>query len=448
MNRFTHPQRIMRPLRWLLVCSLLTTSCQDHQQPVTPDASDYSADVVTSWLTMQLKLTQVAPSTSTTTLFPFLMARRFAYAAISAYESIVPGLPGYQSIAPQLNGLSGLPTTTSGQTYYWPACANAALAAMNRNFYPNASAASKASIDSLETLFTNQFLKNRTADELNRSADFGKKIAAAVFDWSKTDRYDDATPYTVPVGTGLWVPTPTAFAPPVGTNIGKARPILLNSDAGADQGPPTAYSEAPNSAYYAQGKEIYDQVQNLTTEQRTIALFWADNPDGKSFSSGHWLSILNQMLLARQPKLDMAMTAFVQMSIALSDAQISIFKSKYLYNTMRPVTYVRAVLNQPTWNSVIPTPPFPEYPSAHAVQSGAMSKTLTMLFGANYKFTDNSYNLVGFSPRSYNSFEDAATEAAYSRFYAGIHYRKTNETSLLQGKAIANNVAQKLTFKK
>jgi hypothetical protein len=442
MNRSTPPQRIMRPLHWLLVCSLLTTSCQDHQQPVTPDAATYSADVVTSWLTLQLKITQTTPAAA------FLMPRRFAYAAISAYESIVPGLPGYQPIAPQLNGLVNLPTVTPGQNYYWPACANAALAAMNRNYYPTTSAANKTSIDSLETLFTNQFLKNRTEDELNRSADFGKKIAAAVFDWSKTDRYDDATPYTVPTGVGLWVPTPPALAAPLGVNIGKARPILLNSDAGADQGPPTPYSENPSSTYYAQAKEVFDVSQSRTAEQQTIALFWADNADGKSFISGHWLSILNQVLLARQPKLDVAMTAFVQMSIALSDAQISLFKSKYLYNTLRPITYIRATLNQPTWNALFATPAHPEYPSAHAVQSGAMFRILTTLFGANYKFTDNSYNLVGFSPRSYNSFEEAAIEAANSRLYGSIHYRKTNETSLLQGQQIAINVVQKLKFKR
>lgn len=162
-----------------------------------PGAASYPADVVTSWLTMQLKLTQTTPT------FAFLVPRRFAYTAIAGYESIVLELIDYQSIAPQLNGLSGLPTVASGQTYYWPAAANAALAAMNRNYYPTASAANKASIDSLEKVFTNQFLKNSTTDELSRSADFGRKIAAAVFDWSKTDRYDDATPYTVPTGAGL-----------------------------------------------------------------------------------------------------------------------------------------------------------------------------------------------------------------------------------------------------
>ena len=441
MIRFLYRRYLLRCSSCLLLSALLLTAC-DHRDVAPTDGATYPADVVTSWLTMQLKLTQTTPAAA------FLMPRRFAYAAISAYESIVPGLPGYQSIAPQLNGLTNLPTVVSGQTYYWPACANAALAAMNRNYYPTTSAANKASIDSLEAVFTNQFLKNRTADELNRSADFGKKIAAAVFDWSKTDRYDDATPYTVPTGVGLWVPTPPALAAPLGTNIGKARSILANSDAGADQGAPTTYSENPASAYYAQAKEVYDVAQSRTAEQQTIALFWADNADGKSFISGHWLSILNQILLAQQPKLDVATTSFVQMSIALSDAQISIFKSKYLYNTMRPITYIRATLNQPAWNALFATPPHPEYPSAHAVQSGAMSRILTTLFGANYKFTDNSYNLVGFSPRSYSSFAEAATEAANSRLFGSIHYRKTNETSLVQGQQIATNVVQKLKFKR
>lgn len=431
----------MRHLRWLLVCSLLITSCQDHLIDTPPDAAAYPADVITTWLTMQLKLTQTTPAAA------FLIPRRFAYAAISAYESIVPGMAGYQSIAPQLNGLAGLPTVTAGETYYWPACANAALAVMNRTYYPTTSAANKVSIDSLENAFTTLYLKDHTTEELNRSADFGKNIAAAVFEWSKTDRYDDTTPYTVPTGVGLWVPTPPALAAPVGVNIGKARPILANSGTGADQGPPTPYSTDPASAYYAQAKGIYDLSQNLTADQKMIALFWADNADGKSFISAHWLSILNQMLLARNAKLGVAVTDLVQTSIALSDAQISLFKSKYTYNAMRPITYIMTVMNQPAWNSLIPTPAFPEYPSAHAVQSGAMAKTLTMLFGANTKFADNSYNLVGFSPRFFNSFEEAADEAANSRFYAGIHYLKTDQVSLVQGQQIADNVA-KLSFKK
>src|SRR5206468_1706316 len=103
-------------------------------------------------------------------------------------------------------------------------------------------AANKASIDSLEAANTALYQKDRPVDELTRSADFGRKIAAAVFEWSKTDGNDNTTPYILPVGLGLWVPTPPPFAPAALPNWGKNRPIINGSDAGADQGPPIAYS--------------------------------------------------------------------------------------------------------------------------------------------------------------------------------------------------------------
>jgi hypothetical protein len=103
--------------------------------------------------------------------------------------------PGGVSVhCPQLNGLPALPAVTPGTTYYWPACATAAMAT---------SAANKASIDSLEAANTTLYQKDRLTDELTRSADFGKQIAAAVFEWSKSDGNDNTTPYTPPVGVGL-----------------------------------------------------------------------------------------------------------------------------------------------------------------------------------------------------------------------------------------------------
>ncbi len=407
-----------------------------------PDAATFSSGVLTSWLTVQLKLTQTTP------VSPVLPPRRFAYTAIALYESIVPGLSDYQSLVSQLNGLPALPTVMPGVRHYWPACANAALAAMNRNFYPTTSAANKASIDSLEALHNTIFLKTRMADEVNRSADFGRQIAAAVFAWSKSDGSDNATPYTPPVGPGLWVPTPPAFATAAFPNWGKCRPIVVGSDTGVDSALPISYSENPASAYYTQANEVVEIGQNLTAEQKTIALFWADSPDGKSYTSGHWLSILNQVLAIQKPTLDVAAVAFVQFGIAYSDAQISIVKSKYKYNAVRPISYIRTVMSRPTWNALLATPAHPEYPAGHAVSSGAAAQTLTLLFGGNYKFTDNSYNLIGFSPRTYNSFNEAATEAGNSRVYGGIHYQTSCDVSIVQGKTVANNVAQKLTFRK
>lgn len=80
--------------------------------------------------------------------------------------------------------------------------------------------------------------------------------------------------------------------------------------------------------------------------------------------------------------------------------------------------------------------------------SGAAAEALTLAFGPAYKYTDKPYNVAGLVPRAYSSFDEAATEAGISRVYGGIHYRKTTEISLLQGKKIARNLAEKLRFKK
>ncbi|WP_210521824.1 vanadium-dependent haloperoxidase [Hymenobacter terricola] len=427
------PRLRLRCSGLLLLGGLLATACHnDETTSPSPNAPVYSGDVVTSWLTLQLKLALAAPGG------PVAAPRRYAYTSIALYEAVVPGLAGYQSIAPQLNGLAALPAVGPQLAYYWPACANAAAAAMSRDFYPTASAASKATIDSLEAVTTASY-KDQPADVLARSAAFGQQVAAAVSAWARTDGSDDATPYTPPVGAGLWVPTAPAFAPATAPNWGRCRPLVLNSDAGADQGPPTPYSTNPASAYYAQAQEVYNIGQGLTAEQRTIAVFWATNS---------WHNVLRQVLATQKPSLDAAAVAFAQVSIAMSDAQVSLYKSKYLYNAVRPITYIRTVMGQPGWNTLIPTPAHPEYPAGHSVTSGAAAEALTLVFGPNYQYTDKPYNIAGVVPRPYNSFDEAATEAGTSRVYGGMHYRKTTEVSLLQGKTIARNIAEKLKFKK
>ena len=420
---------------------LLATSCTDH--PDTPQPAPapsgtagtpvYSSDVVTSWLPLQLRLAH-------STRFGVVVAlRQFAYTGIALYESIVPGYSNYQSIAPQLNGLPPLPTVTAGASYYRPAAANAAIAAMVRSFNPAASAADNATIDSLEAANTALYQRDRPADELARSAGFGQQIAAAVLAWAKTDGSDNATPFVLPAGAGMWVPTPPNYLPASLPNWGSCRLIVANSDAGTDQIVPVPYSEDPASAYYAQAREVYDISQRLTAEQRATAIYWAINS---------WPSILRQVLVKEKPSLEVAAAAMAQSMIAVSDAFVSNYKGKYVYTGLRPVTYIRTVLGQSNWNAVFPTPAHPEFPSGHAISSGAASESLTLLFGASYAYTDTPFNAAAGSPRLYASFAEAAEEAAMSRVYAGIHYRPTAEAGIQHGRIIARNVAQKLTFKR
>jgi hypothetical protein len=316
---------------------------------------------------------------------------------------------------------------------------NAALASMNRAFFPNASVTDKAAIDSLEMALYAAFATTESQQVLQTSSDFGKAVATAVFAWADADGYKNASnPYTVPVGAGLWKPTPPAFAAPATPYWGNNRPIIIGSMANTQPASPAAYSTANTSSFYAMVKQVYDASQSLTEDQKAMATYWRDVP-GVS-SPGHWLSILRQVMQQQPTSLDKGALAYALSGVAVNDALISCFQSKYQVNLVRPVTYIREVMGHTTWNSFIGTPAHPEFVSAHSSLSAAAADVLQRLFGNPGNFTDHTYDYMGFAPRSYSSFTAIAEEAGQSRLYAGIHYQASIDAGLQQGRKVTANI--------
>jgi membrane-associated phospholipid phosphatase len=120
----------------------------------------------------------------------------------------------------------------------------------------------------------------------------------------------------------------------------------------------------------------------------------------------------------------------------MADAFIASWATKYQQSLLRPVTYVQLVIDSNWVPTLMATPPFPEYPSGHSVQSSAAAAVLSRLMGENTAFTDNTHNDRGWGPRSFKSFRAAADEASLSRLYAGIHYRFGVEGGKLQGQCV------------
>jgi membrane-associated phospholipid phosphatase len=136
-----------------------------------------------------------------------------------------------------------------------------------------------------------------------------------------------------------------------------------------------------------------------------------------------------------------AADAYARVGMAVSDAFVACWSQKYRYNLLRPVTYSRAQFD-PAWLSLLVTPPFPEYPSGHSVQSGAAFQVLTDLFGKRYRFVDRTHVERGFAPRPFGSFLEAAEEAAISRLYGGIHFRAAIDNGVEQGRRIGRAVSR------
>lgn len=375
---------------------------------------------------------------------PPVQARAYAYMGLALYEALVGGMPGHRSIARQLNGIGALPQPT-GTPYHWPLVANAALAEVMRGLWggsTNRAADNIADLDALEAAVVVHYA-DVPPGLARQSSRFGREVGAAVFATSIDDGGHEGyarnfPPYTPPEGPGLWVPTAPgqlALQPYWGTTV---QTYVLSSAAECDQGGPPAYSEDAQSAFYQEAAAVYRTVKTLTPEQLTIAHYWADGP-GTISGPGHSIAIANQILVQTGADLGVAAETYARVGLALADAMTALWWAKYHYNLLRPVTYIQKVID-PTFTTVLPTPPFPEYMSAHSSQSAAAAASLEYLFGDQLPFVDHAHDGDGFTPRSFDRIAAAAEEAGISRIYAGIHFPSGN----LDGQAFGRCVAAKV----
>lgn len=406
-----------------------------------PPAGRFDAQVPTAWFDLALRLVR-----TTAGFTPPVASRALAYAGITLYEAMVPGMPGYRSLEGELPGFPGLPPRARRADLHWPIVANAALGAILRHLFPTASAEDLAAVDALDASFGDGFRRSVARNVLRHSEQWGAAVADLVFDWSKDDGGHESylrsfpVEYVPPVGPGLWQPTPPAFLRALQPFWGANRTFAVVDGSACPAGDPTPYSEDPSSAFGAEAFEVYAAVNNLTDEQRAIALFWADDPGVTATPPGHSVSIATQVLRAMDARLDTSAETYAKVGMAVADVFIACWDAKYGYNLLRPVTYIQAFIDV-DWLPILVTPPFPEYPSGHSVQSGAAAQVLTDLFGHRYAFVDRTHEDRGLPARSFTSFFEAAREAAISRVYGGIHYRPAIVRGLEQGRCIGQAVS-------
>jgi hypothetical protein len=417
-------------------------------QKATPfqTQNQYSSEVATSWMNLYLRLTKVTPGFNSV-----VATRAYAYAGLALYESVAQGNKNLQSIMPQLNDAPSIPAVQSEKKYYWPASANATMASITKKLFGNASAAMVTAIDSLENDWNNRFQNKATAEEIQLATAFGKQVATIIFDWSKTDggheAYNNTTSatYVPPTGAGMWVPTPPALSKPLHPYWGNNRSFIKNIVTETQPAPPIPFSTEPGSAFFNEVKYLFDRSKQLSGNDSITVKFWGDIT-GNYNAPAHATNIVTQLVLRKNLSLHDAAILYCKHGIAYSDALISSFKAKYQYNLLRPISYIRTVFEEANWNSVIPTPPHPEYASNHAVISSAAAQVLAGRFGNSYMFTDSTY-AVEYGTRMYPSFQKYAEEAAISRVLGGIHYQFTAVSGLEQGKKVGNRVNQLVFIK-
>jgi hypothetical protein len=169
-------------------------------------------------------------------------------------------------------------------------------------------------------------------------------------------------------------------------------------------------------------------------------------------------------------------------NVAMADAGIACWDSKYFYEYWRPVTGIREsdpgtgptglgdgnplTVGDPTFtplgaqasNEAGPdfTPPFPAYPSGHATFGAALFQTLRRFYGSddiaftfvsdefNGVTTDAAGNVRPLKPRSFSSLSEAEEENGQSRIYLGIHWSFDKTAGIAMGREVGDLVFDNL----
>jgi hypothetical protein len=429
------------------ILALVITSCNsdDDEVVIEPELNtpaEYNSEVVVSWFNLIKVLT-----TETAGYTPPVAARAFGYTGVALYEAVQVGMADKTSLTSKLSGLNLEPTYIEELEYHWPTVVNTTLANMTKSFYSNASLNNYSSILDLEAQYNDQFMNEIDEEVMNRSIAYAHNLVDKILLWSSTDggfgaQFNNFPPEYQPLeGDQYWKPTAPGQLPLL-PYWGDNRPfVVLNVQNCIPVNPPV-YDIDASSVFMQRALSVYEVVNNITPAQIVIAEFWSDDPQTSATPPGHSIAILNQLINDENVDLFTASELFAKLSIGINDAFISCWKVKYDTNYPRPVTIINRLIDE-NWETILDTPPFPEYTSGHSVQSGALAYILTSAFGDDYSFTDRTHENrkdIDGTPRNYATFYDMAEEAAISRLYGGIHFQEAIDLGLVQGYQIGENV--------
>ncbi len=428
-----------------VIFPLLLISCSDDANINTTstspsvEASNIDSKYALDWMDIEYRIIADQHDDS-----PPPPSRLYAYSCITIYECVAPGIPFSRSLSGQLNEMPQMPAINSTLEYDWPTVIAAAMRPVMNAAYDTLYPTAVMLVDN----HYNDVIADRQSvvsqEVIDRSIVHGLAIANKIVGWIATDGYSETRNMT-------YTPPPRSLNPanwaPVNPNDmanepywGTLRPFVVqNPEQFYIPGPP--FSTDTASEMYHDAKELLQITQNLTLEQKRIANFWNDKVRTGT-PSGHWVSIMSQVARQTGSKLDKVAEMYAYMGPAMADGFIVCWRAKYHYNLLRPETYIHDYID-PNWFPFLVTPSFPAYPSGHSSLSGGCAEIMKELFG-DMHITDYTHNDIGYLPRSFDTFDQVALEAAYSRLYGGIHYRFDSDKGIqaghILGRYILNNI--------
>jgi membrane-associated phospholipid phosphatase len=260
-----------------------------------------------------------------------------------------------------------------------------------------------------------------------------------------------------------WRPTPKDLAT---SRTNNSRPFLFDSVRDIPTVPPPRIETPAFADQLARTRSIGGSHSKVRSIQQTAdAEFWAHQSGQRGF-----VNLAVALFASHRPSGGVYEEARIlsQLTAALADSAILTWSEKGQYSYWRPITAIRAA-GDPTWEPLIETPPFPEYPSGHAtdcfVGAGileaafpgpkafvvyvssafmpALGSEATVLQPVSYGMGQHAQRAAGDVPggneRRFPTFRAAAENCAASRVWAGAHF----PTAEIESKRLAELIVHR-----
>ncbi|MDM4016962.1 dockerin type I domain-containing protein [Roseiconus lacunae] len=439
----------------------------ENVESETDDVSDEETDVVLEWNDVFGEI--LADSTENQN--PGYASRSQAILNLAIYDAVAIATAGasaetFYDYAIDFTGAESLDTDV--------AAAQAAYTVLS-SLYPD----QQASLDmALQSNLSGAAENGNVSD----SVALGTAVANEILALRAEDGFDAAAEYTYTDEVGYFQPDPlTPDVPVWGPAWGEVDTFAID-DSGDFLPEPTP---GLDSEQYAQS---YNEVLELgaadsdvrTPEQTEIGIFWAYDRVGLGTPIALFNDILQTVAIEQDNTLEENAALFAQASVAMADAGVVAWDTKFTEQFWRPVTAIQAgdadgneltegdadwvALGAPDGgdDEIGFTPQFPTYISGHATFGAALFGTLQEFYGTDeiaFEVTSQELEILLADPelqeaygldlddatRSFSSFSEAMQENGRSRIYLGIHFDFDDTVGQEVGQAIAASVASEFT---
>jgi hypothetical protein len=356
---------------------------------------------------------------------PVVQARSAAITQLAVFEAVNAIEKDFD---PYL-GTVAAPRTASAEA----AAVEAAYTVLKENF-PNASGLDTARDASLARI------KDGIAKEQGRAVGVAAATAMIAL---RTDDGSAPPEFYMPASSdaGEWQLTPSC--PPAGGVLlhwRNLRPFAIETTDQFRSAPPPPLTSKRYARDYFEVKLVGDVDSPYRRQDRAdVARFYA-----VSAPVPVWNAAASQVAIAQGRSMSENARALALVNMAISDAQATVFETKYRYNFWRPETAIRAgdtdrnplTRKDADFTPFIVTPCFPSYASGHGSSSAAAREVLERTFGPRHHFITLSNPSVSGVVLQYGSFRQMTSDIDDARVYGGIHFRFDQEAGAKLGRQV------------